>query len=114
MLWAQVAADVKRVLSELKKHPATVAAGPLTSAQGDGGATTVAFLSSPKLLRLQLQDATLRRIWLIQCLILFVSCRNPPKGKPRLMAKPVRSTTLLLLSLTARMLPCAKVLFCLK
>ena len=50
--------------------------------EGEGGlleeaALTVKYLSSPKLMRLQLQDAALRRHFLLQALLFLHACQNP-------------------------------------
>ncbi len=59
-----------------------VALASSSGGEGEGGlleaaALTVKYLSSPKLMRLQLQDATLRRHFLLQALIFLHACQNP-------------------------------------
>lgn len=65
-------------------------------------ALTVKYLSSPKLMGLQLQDAALRRHFLLQALVFLHACQNPllkpgtaaaqQAKKEALRSKQVRST----------------------
>lgn len=47
---------------------------PLAGAAGDGQGSSVKYLSSSRLMGLQLRDATFRRHFLLQCLILMQVC----------------------------------------
>ncbi|BDA44079.1 probable THO complex subunit 1 [Coccomyxa sp. Obi] len=77
--WAATIADIKRVLAEFTKQPVALA----SSSGGEGGdvleeaALTVKYLSSPKLMRLQLSDAALRRHFLLQALVFLHACQHP-------------------------------------
>jgi len=66
------------VLAEFGKVTPTVASGTINSADGGDAAggygqeeLTVKYLSSPKLLNLEIRDAGFRRHFLVQCLILL-------------------------------------------
>ncbi|KAK9915708.1 hypothetical protein WJX75_002974 [Coccomyxa subellipsoidea] len=78
--WAGTITDIKRVLAEFTKQPVALASS--SGGEGEGGlleeaALTVKYLSSPKLMRLQLQDAALRRHFLLQALLFLHACQNP-------------------------------------
>ena len=60
----------------------------LASAGADGSSAAVKYLSSSKLLRLQLQDAGLRRHFLLQVLIFLHAVRHVGK-QPLKAASPV-------------------------
>ena len=61
----------------------TVASGSISSAAADGSheSLTVKYLSSPKLLHLQVRDAGFRRHFLVQCLILLHACSRKSTNK---------------------------------
>lgn len=71
-------ASIKAVLVEFAKLKPTVASGGINSGSTDGNdqqeGLTVKYLSSPKLLNLQLRDAGFRRHFLVQCLTLLQAC----------------------------------------
>ena len=75
----QVHSGIKAVLAEFGRVKPTVASGTINNAGGAGGAgsgdgqeeLTVKYLSSPKLLNLEIRDAGFRRHFLGQCLILL-------------------------------------------
>ncbi|EFN51183.1 hypothetical protein CHLNCDRAFT_55304 [Chlorella variabilis] len=70
--WGEVSRDIRRVLEKFRLEKVTVgesaAAGP---GAGDGQGSSVKYLSSSRLMGLQLRDATFRRHFLLQCLILM-------------------------------------------
>ena len=78
-------AGIKAALSEFGKIRTTVAAGSINSsmsgAAGEQEGLTVSYLSSPKLLHLQLRDAGFRRHFLVQCLVLLQACSRKSIGR---------------------------------
>ncbi|KAL6785389.1 hypothetical protein ACKKBG_A00065 [Auxenochlorella protothecoides x Auxenochlorella symbiontica] len=73
--WSETARAVKIVLERLKKDPVT-----LTEA-ASGSSISAKYLSGSRLLSLQLRDATFRRHFLVQCLILFQFLEAPHAAK---------------------------------
>jgi hypothetical protein len=70
----------------------------LASSSGGGGGSvqedvqlTVKYLASRKLIRLQLQDAALRRHFLLQALIFLHACQNPVVKKDQQRRDALRS-----------------------
>lgn len=78
VLSQQVHASIKAVLADFAKVKPTVVSGGINSsslgATGSAELLTVKYLSSPKLLNLQLRDAGFRRHFLVQCLALLQAC----------------------------------------
>ena len=79
----QVQANIKAVLQTFTKVKPTVASGSINNAAADGSqeSLTVKYLSSPRLLHLQLRDAGFRRHFLVQCLILLHACSRKSHNK---------------------------------
>lgn len=75
---------------------------------GGGGGASVKYLSSSRLMGLQLRDATFRRHFLVQCLVLMqaspILCRAAPPGLAADAAAPACWLAGLLLP---RTLPCS-------
>mmetsp|Transcript_39788 Transcript_39788/g.101744 ORF Transcript_39788/g.101744 Transcript_39788/m.101744 type:complete len:559 (-) Transcript_39788:132-1808(-) len=74
--WAEFAAGLRTVLGAFEAQP--LAAGA-QSGRWAGG--SVKYLTSSRLIHLQLQDPAFRRNFLVQCLILFHFARKPVVGK---------------------------------
>ncbi|KAL4423622.1 hypothetical protein ABPG77_009209 [Micractinium sp. CCAP 211/92] len=88
--WAEVSRDVRKVLEKFREEKVTVGEGRAADAgaAGDGQGSSVKYLSSSRLMGLQLRDATFRRHFLLQCLILMQWCERPrQKDKGGLRAK---------------------------
>ncbi|KAK9808915.1 hypothetical protein WJX72_006363 [[Myrmecia] bisecta] len=73
--WARTIADIKVVLAVFKAQPLTAAGSRLTGT-GTGDAVAPKYLSSSKLIGLQLRDSALRRHFLLQCVILLHACQH--------------------------------------
>lgn len=61
---------------------------------GAGELPAVKYLSSSKLMRLQLQDAGFRRQWLTQALIFLHCCTHPGRSEKGAALKPRQSEEL--------------------
>lgn len=90
--WAEISRDIRRVLEKFRQEKVTVgesaAAGTGGGAGASGQGASVKYLSSSRLMGLQLRDATFRRHFLLQCLILMQWCERPrQKDKGGLRAK---------------------------
>ena len=81
--FVQVQANIKAVLQQFAKIKPTVASGSINSALADSNqeSLTVKYLSSPRLLNLQLRDAGFRRHFLVQSLILLHACTRKSLNK---------------------------------
>ncbi|KAK9864677.1 hypothetical protein WJX84_002944 [Apatococcus fuscideae] len=80
--WTKMVKDVKIVLAEFMKRPVSVSGrAPSTGGQEGSDDLTVKYLSSARLLGLQLKDAALRRHFLLQALILLQALRMPTKSE---------------------------------
>ncbi len=79
----QVQANIKAVLQQFTKIKTTVASSSINSAASDSSqeSLTVKYLSSPRLLQLQLRDAGFRRHFLVQCLVLLHACSRKSSNK---------------------------------
>lgn len=76
--WAKVSAEIRKVLGKFKSVEVSITeTAPESGRKSDGLGISVKYLSSSRLLGLQLRDATLRRHFLLQCLILMHWCENP-------------------------------------
>lgn len=97
----QVQANIKAVLQQFAKIKPTVASGSINSASSDSNqeSLTVKYLSSPRLLNLQLRDAGFRRHFIVQCLILLHACSRKSLNKQdTFKIKQVRLSTIMLTS----------------
>lgn len=108
-MW-QVYSAIKVVLAEFARTPMTVAAGSLGGGAGaaaDSDGLTVKYLSSSKLMHLQLRDAGLRRHFLVQALTLLQACSRKATAKQdtlkikqvRMLVRPRMQSPSVLLSL---------------
>lgn len=86
--WGDVHADITTVLDAFSKQSVTVDID-LTALDDPSGASppAVQYMVSKKLFGLQLRDATFRRHFLVQCLILLQSLRKPPRSESPLKGK---------------------------
>ncbi|KAL4439830.1 hypothetical protein ABPG75_002831 [Micractinium tetrahymenae] len=77
--WAEVSRDIRKALEKFQQEKVTVGESPAAGAgaSGDGQGSSVKYLSSSRLMGLQLRDATFRRHFLLQCLILMQWCERP-------------------------------------
>eukprot|EP01025_Chloroclados_australasicus_P044923 TRINITY_DN4894_c0_g1_i2.p1 TRINITY_DN4894_c0_g1~~TRINITY_DN4894_c0_g1_i2.p1 ORF type:complete len:627 (-),score=82.35 TRINITY_DN4894_c0_g1_i2:206-2086(-) len=85
--WTQTSASINRILQEFQRRPPVGAQSDNNRSNGDinfPSRSVVAgagqYLSSSQLFHLQLRDATFRKHFLIQCLILCQYCRMPGKS----------------------------------
>ncbi|PSC69291.1 THO complex subunit 1 isoform X1 isoform B [Micractinium conductrix] len=86
--WGEVSRDIRRVLEKFQAEKVTVGEGAAAGAANGGQGASVKYLSSSRLMSLQLRDATFRRHFLLQCLILMQWCERPrQKEKKGLHAK---------------------------
>ncbi|KAG7672356.1 putative THO complex subunit 1 [Nannochloris sp. 'desiccata'] len=69
--WAEVSRGVRAVLDRFSSEKVTVAENALLGGNFGNGATSVKYLSSARLLPLQLRDAAFRRHFLLQALVLM-------------------------------------------
>lgn len=74
--WQEVRRGVRAALDRLREEPVA-----LTEAAASSLHISAKYLSGPRLLSLQLRDATFRRHFLVQCLILFQFLRAPHPAK---------------------------------
>ncbi len=77
--WAGAVAALNRVLDAFGRTP--IALGRSGGSAGAELGITVKYLSSPRLMGLQLADAPLRRQFLVQALIFLQACRVPGKNR---------------------------------
>jgi THO complex subunit 1 len=75
--WAEVSRGVRDVLDRFSSEKVTVTENALLGGNGENGATSVKYLSSARLLPLQLRDAAFRRHFLLQALILMTWVEYP-------------------------------------
>jgi len=75
--WAEVSRGVRAVLDRFSSEKVTVTENALLGGKGGNGATSVKYLSSARLLPLQLRDAAFRRHFLLQALILMTWVEYP-------------------------------------
>lgn len=88
--WAGAVAALNRVLDAFGRTP--IALGRSGGSAGAELGITVKYLSSPRLMGLQLADAPLRRQFLVQALIFLQACRVPGKSRSTgLKAKQARA-----------------------
>ncbi|KAI3431826.1 hypothetical protein D9Q98_010579 [Chlorella vulgaris] len=88
--WGEVSRDIKRVLDKFRLEKVTVGESAAVASDGgdEGRGASVKYLSSSRLINLQLRDATFRRHFLLQCLVLMQWCERPrQKDKAGLRAK---------------------------
>lgn len=84
--WLRVIADLKAVAAEFDKLKLIASApGP---PDASGPLPAVKYLSSSKLMRLQLQDAGFRRQFLVQALIFLHCCRHPGRSEKAAALRP--------------------------
>uniref|UniRef100_A0A061R876 THO complex subunit 1 n=1 Tax=Tetraselmis sp. GSL018 TaxID=582737 RepID=A0A061R876_9CHLO len=76
--WDRFCADLDKILAVFRSQRLT--SGESNSRWSEG---LVKYLTSSKLIHLQLQDPSFRRQFLVQCLILFHFAREPIVGKER-------------------------------
>jgi THO complex subunit 1 len=74
--WAEVSRGVRAVLERFASEKVTVTENALLGGSGNG-ATSVKYLSSARLLPLQLRDAAFRRHFLVQALVLMAWVEYP-------------------------------------
>ncbi|KAK9827255.1 hypothetical protein WJX81_004028 [Elliptochloris bilobata] len=77
--WASAVRDLNLVLDAFGRLPIAYGRGAGSSASELG--ITVKYLSSPRLMGLQLSDASLRRHFLVQALIFLQACRVPGRNR---------------------------------
>lgn len=75
--WPEVSRCIAAVLDRLERERVTVSEAPAGRSGRGGGEGSVKYLSSARLLPLQLRDATFRRHFLVQCLVLMAWCEAP-------------------------------------
>lgn len=107
-LWHSTCNHISTVLEHFKNHPIASSGGAASGGHPEGqvGEVGVQYLSSASLFGLQLRDATFRRQWLTQVLVLIHSLNYPGKqeifkgGKPPSDLAPLEKKVLELLALT--------------